>query len=176
MKKYDGVYDFFAAEGKKLSGYVKSKFRGSGDTAPEDIIGDVMLGIFNRKGNTVPVQNLSAYVYRCIRNRINDIYREKEGVHIESLEGDEDNLSPALMLTDNITALDGAERKELKEKLYAAVNSLKPEYRAVFVATEIRHIPYKALAEKWNEPVGTLLSRKNRAVKELRKMLKDYKD
>jgi DNA-directed RNA polymerase specialized sigma24 family protein len=41
------------------------------------------------------------------------------------------------------------------------------------VATELDDYTFKELAEKWNEPIGTLLSRKSRAAKALRKALSD---
>jgi DNA-directed RNA polymerase specialized sigma24 family protein len=50
---------------------------------------------------------------------------------------------------------------------------LEPKQRAVWIATEIEGYTFKELAAKWEEPIGTLLSRKSRATKILRKLLKD---
>jgi DNA-directed RNA polymerase specialized sigma24 family protein len=39
------------------------------------------------------------------------------------------------------------------------------------VATELEGASYRELAEEWDEPIGTLLARKHRALRTLRKTL-----
>jgi DNA-directed RNA polymerase specialized sigma24 family protein len=43
------------------------------------------------------------------------------------------------------------------------------------LATEIDGFTFRDLAEEWNEPIGTLLSRKSRAAAKLRQLLSDYR-
>lgn len=54
-----------------------------------------------------------------------------------------------------------------------ALDVLDPKQRAVFLATELDGKSFKELSALWDEPIGTLLSRKSRAVKALKKMLND---
>ena len=45
----------------------------------------------------------------------------------------------------------------------------------MWLATEIDGFTFRDLAEDWDEPIGTLLSRKSRAVAKLRQLLSDYR-
>ena len=63
------------------------------------------------------------------------------------------------------------ERSQLQRRLRQALDRLPPAQRAVWVAVEIEGASFRDLAEKWNEPIGTLLSRKSRATKSLRAWL-----
>ena len=62
------------------------------------------------------------------------------------------------------------------QRLGQAIGRLEPRQRAVFIATELNGMSFRVLSEQWHEPLGTLLSRKSRAVKALRGMLKDFVD
>jgi len=65
------------------------------------------------------------------------------------------------------------ERVERMHRLTDAIGKLEPRQRAVLIATELKGKSFRELAEEWNEPIGTLLSRKSRAVKALRQMLEE---
>ena len=67
-----------------------------------------------------------------------------------------------------------ASRLELREKLLWAVGRLSPLERALWIATTIEGRGFGELAREWDEPIGTLLSRKSRANARLRELLKDY--
>ncbi len=56
----------------------------------------------------------------------------------------------------------------------AALAMLDEKSRFVFVETEFNGKSYKQLSELTGEPIGTLLSRKNRAVKKLCVMMENY--
>lgn len=84
---------------------------------------------------------------------------------------------PMEFLADASAGVEGeAERRELKRRLKAAVDALEPKQRAVFAATELSGKSFRQLSEERGEPVGTLLSRKCRAVKALRAALEDWKN
>ena len=59
------------------------------------------------------------------------------------------------------------------ENLAAAWLARSPDHRAVLIATELKGKSFRELSEEWDEPMGTLLSRKSRAVKTLRKLLEE---
>jgi RNA polymerase sigma factor (sigma-70 family) len=67
------------------------------------------------------------------------------------------------------------EKNEIREKLFKAIDSLKNEEKALIIATEFEGESFKELSEKWDEPLGTLLSRKSRALNKLKKILNQYK-
>ena len=56
-----------------------------------------------------------------------------------------------------------------------AIDSLSSHERAVWIATELEGATYAELASQWNEPIGTLLSRKSRATKKLQALLQEYR-
>jgi RNA polymerase sigma factor (sigma-70 family) len=169
------LFDFFAAENKKLKSYVRSKIRSISEMDAEDIVEEVMLSFLNRVGSTGRVDNLSAYIYRSLHNRIIDYYRN--GTRTVSLQSflDEEGEIPLMEFLADSTAnvSNEAERKEFMHRLSLAISKLEPKQRAVFIATELKGRSFKELSEEWNEPMGTLLSRKCRAVKALQEMLKD---
>jgi RNA polymerase sigma factor (sigma-70 family) len=120
-----------------------------------------MLSIFDKADVTVPIENLAAYVYRSLRNRVVDIFRKKEDVLSLS-----DVISDAKYNTEQ-----EVERKELMDFVFRAIDSLSDEQRAVLLATEFEGWSFRQLSEEWEIPLGTLLARKSRALQHIRKKL-----
>jgi RNA polymerase sigma-70 factor (ECF subfamily) len=54
-----------------------------------------------------------------------------------------------------------------------AIEKLKPEQQEVIIATEFEGYTFEELSEKTGVPIGTLLSRKHRAMAKLYNMLTD---
>jgi RNA polymerase sigma factor (sigma-70 family) len=168
------LFDFFAREGRKLRSYAKSRLRSFGEMDAEDIVEEVMLSVIQKADITSVAENLAAYVYRSIRNRVIDHIRKNS--RTESLAAEDEGGQVLDMLVSSASVGGEAERHETLQRIGQAIGRLEPRQRAVFVATEIRGMSFRELSAKWNEPVGTLLSRKSRAVKALREMLWDLKD
>lgn len=160
------IIDFFQRERGKLLGYIRRKALDLSQMDAEDIVSDVLLNIFNKADFVAHIENLTAYIYRSIANKIVD-YRRKNRSTI-SLEQSE-NITD---FTHNIDRV--LQQRDLAERLYDAINKLEPKQRAVWIATEIQGRNFKELAAMWNEPIGTLLSRKSRATKALQASLKDF--
>lgn len=84
------------------------------------------------------------------------------------------------MLCDELETGQGnsAEAEALSEvldwRLEEALELLDEKSRLVFVETELFGKSYKELAEATGEPIGTLLSRKSRAVKKLSIILDEF--
>ena len=64
--------------------------------------------------------------------------------------------------------------KELKIILKNAILSLDDKSRFVFIETELKGKSYKQLSQETGEKLGTLLSRKSRAIKKLEKIIIHY--
>jgi RNA polymerase sigma-70 factor (ECF subfamily) len=62
----------------------------------------------------------------------------------------------------------GASRGELRAAIRAAVRSLEPDQRSVFLLSEVEGLGYAEIAAVLGCPVGTVGSRKHAAVKALR--------
>ena len=168
------IADFFSRERRRLVAYVRRWIEDTAEQDGEDIVQDVALNIFNRADVTVPIEYLSAYVYRALRNRIID-YLRKRTVAAVSLD-DDDIDDPKSFLSYVISDLrsdarEELERKQLRDKIYAAINSLNDAQKAIVIETELEGRTFRELAHAWNIPIGTLLARKSRALKKIRNAL-----
>ncbi|MFH1513307.1 MAG: sigma-70 family RNA polymerase sigma factor [Bacillota bacterium] len=169
------LFEFFACEGDRLKRYVHARVHRISDMDAEDIVREVMLSLVGRADSGGPVENVAAYAYRSVRNRIADYQREQSRTVSLDGFGEEDSaFSLKEILADDTQDIPaGVERKELLRALTAAIDRLDGKQRAVLIATELHGKSFRELSKAWHEPVGTLLSRKSRAVKTLRDILKD---
>ncbi|HWQ57469.1 MAG TPA: RNA polymerase sigma factor [Clostridia bacterium] len=168
-------YEFFVSEHEKLLNYVRGRIRRISDMDAEDIVGEVMLNIVSKMDTSGPVENIAAYANRSISNRIVDYKsRKSRTVSLDGLVDEEGEIPLIALLSDHAEDVCGKEEKrELLLRLTEAIGKLEPRQRAVLIATEVRGKTFRELSEEWHEPVGTLLSRKCRAIKALRGMLND---
>ncbi len=171
------IYDFFALESKKLNKYIHNKLHSIDDMEAEDMVEDVMFKILNRLVTSGRVDNLSAYVYRSLHNKVVDYLRtDQKTVSLQGYVDEKGDTSLMDFLSDSrLSVSDEVEKKEFMQRVAQSIGKLEPKQRAVFIATELKGISFRELSEQWKEPLGTLLSRKCRAVKALQEMLKDYK-
>jgi RNA polymerase sigma factor (sigma-70 family) len=168
------LIEIVVGERSKFMGYVRRKAAEMSHMDAEDILADVVFNIFDKADIAGHIENLTAYIYRALANKISDYRRQKRpAVSMDNV--DSENEMPLVdRLADPAADIEQTlERRDLRERLYDAVSRLEPKQRAVWIATEIEGSTFRDLSAEWNEPIGTLLSRKNRAVKALRAMLKD---
>ncbi|MBN2409507.1 MAG: sigma-70 family RNA polymerase sigma factor [Candidatus Aminicenantes bacterium] len=153
--------EFLRQERQALVGYVRRRIDDAADHEAEDIVQDVAVHLFDRADPSIPIQNLAAYVYRALRNRIVDFYRRKrETIALQEAQvasGQE----PSLEL----------EKEEMLNDVFEAMERLSVEEKAVILATEMEGRTFKELAEDWSIPIGTLLARKSRALDKIRMQL-----
>jgi RNA polymerase sigma factor (sigma-70 family) len=155
------IAGFVATEWNRLVGYVRAWIADTADRDAEDVVQDVIERLFERADVTEPVADLSAYLYRSLRNKVIDLYRKPK----RSAELPED-------LSDiRFEASGEMDREEAREALFEAIDDLPPAQREVLVATELEGRSFKELAEEWETPMGTLLARKHRAIRALRETL-----
>lgn len=168
--------DFFKTEHQKLAGYVRKRIDDAADRDSEDVIQDVFLNLFNLPDVTIPVENLAAYVYRSIRNRIIDIMRKKkESVPLDDVLNDSDVYLNNTGFREDDVYLE-MEYNETRDALFSAIDSLNDEYREIIIMTEFEGRSFKDISLEKQVPVGTLLSRKSRAMKILQEKLLSIKE
>ena len=143
--------------------FVRNRIDDTADRDAEDIVMDVMLGLFEKANVARPIEDLSAYVFQSLRNRIIDLFRTRKT---------KVTLSDVLQDSRYDTAGE-VEKKELREQIYNSINNLNDEQRAVVIATEFEGISFRDLSERWGIPVGTLLARKSRALKKIKNEMMD---
>lgn len=164
----------FVRERTRFLRFVQKQLFDQDATAAEDIVSDVLFSLLRRADVIGEIENLTAYVYRSLANRITDHRRAQvPEVRIDNTEQEE---PAAVELLDQGAGPEQAlEQQELRDRLRTAIGLLAPAERAVWLATEIEGRSFRDLAEEWDEPVGTLLSRKSRAAAKLRQLLSDYR-
>lgn len=167
------LFAFFTAESDRLICYVRARAHRISDMEAEDIVREVMLSLVRRVDRSGPVENIAAYTYRSVRNRLADYQVEKaRTVSLDSYTDEDTMFSLREMLADETqNVADGVEHREQLRTLAACMDRLEGKQRAVLIATEFYQKSFRELSQEWNEPVGTLLSRKCRAVKTLRSMM-----
>jgi RNA polymerase sigma factor (sigma-70 family) len=171
-KRNRRIADFFKTERARLVHYVRRLIDDAADRDGEDIVQDVMVNLFNMADVTVPFENLTAYVYRALRNRVIDIFKKRRAdeVSLDDVRDDALSLKDVLFDSRYDTASE-AERDELREMLYRAIDSLDEAHRAIVVLTEFEGRSFREISDEWGVPVGTLLSRKSRAMGRIREQL-----
>jgi RNA polymerase sigma factor (sigma-70 family) len=166
------VAEFFGRERKRLLAYVHRLIEDTAESDSEDILQDVVLNLLNKADITEPIENLSAYVYEALRNRVIDYFRRrKKNLPIDSpLTGDEMTLADVLHDTRFDTARI-VEQQEIRNLLLKAIEALSEEEQELVIATEFQGVSFKELVNEWHIPLGTLLARKSRAIAKIKKTL-----
>ncbi len=161
---------------KRLFGFIKQRVASTEDA--EDILQDVF---YQFAGNTEPIEQASAWLYKVARNKITDSYRKQKLPLADDLlsGGDQDGEGfdwREILFTDDTTPETEYLRSLFWEELDAALYELPAEQREVFIQNEIEGFAFKDIAAKNGETVATLISRKRYAVLHLRKRLNVLKD
>jgi len=161
--------DFFRREGRRLAAFVRGKIRDSADFEAEDLVQDVFAALFERADPLAEVENLSAYVWRSLRNRVIDaLRRRRDNLSLDTPLDGQDGLTLADMLaSDAPDALDELLAEEELATLEASLGTLDPRERELIQRTEFEGRTFRELSEEWEIPIGTLLSRKSRAIRKL---------
>jgi RNA polymerase sigma factor (sigma-70 family) len=155
---------------KRLMGFIRKRISNEADA--EDILQDVF---YQLAGNTQPIEQLTAWLFRVARNRIVDVQRKRKPELLDDLypSSSEDDV---LGWVDLLSDLDDTPettylRNLFWETLNAALDELPAAQKEVFVLNELDGVPFKEIAAQTGATVNTLLSRKRYAVLHLRERL-----
>jgi RNA polymerase sigma factor (sigma-70 family) len=145
----------------------------------EDILQDVFYELVEANRLLMPIEHVTAWLFRVARNRITDLFRKKQperGPGGLRAEGDE--LPPWEDLVPSPDAGPEAEfvRRALLDELEKALGELPPDQRDVFVGHELLGKSFRQMAAETGVSVNTLLSRKRYAVLRLRERLRRVYD
>ncbi len=158
--------------GKKLFGFIRGKVRTQEDA--EDILQDVWYQ-FSGLADAGEIENVSGWLYQVARNKVIDLYRKKKPVSLEDLGYQNEDRE---LDFNEILFIDESENPELQmfkdlfwEELLDALEELPENQRQVFILNEFEDLTLQEIADKNNENLKTIISRKGYAVKHLRKKL-----
>ena len=161
-------------ERQRFIAFVRALLRGASELDPEDVLHDVLARLLGKPNLELPVDRMTAYIFRSLRNRVVDHMRTRARHVSLDADGDEndDRSQPKLidLLHDvNPDALEVLQSDEGKRALFKALDSLSAIERTVVIAHELEGESFKELASRLRLPLNTLLSHKARAMKKLEK-------
>ncbi len=169
---------FFRAEYNKLMSYVRKNMSEKyADAGPEDIVQEVALSLLAKLDVNVQIENLAGYIYRSLKNKIIDTKRKaRNNVQIDGLDRDQSENKLLIENPDNSEQEESNLAHYSPELLHEAIARLKPDEQAIIISTEFEGKTFDQLSIKWGIPIGTLLSRKHRALAKLYKILTQRKN
>jgi RNA polymerase sigma factor (sigma-70 family) len=162
------IAEVAARERSRLLRFIRRRVADPRDA--EDIVQDVFSALAETSQLLMPIEHVTAWLFRVARNRIIDGFRRKprEDAEVAGLE-------------DLLPSPDAGPEAEyartlLLEAIAVALDELPPEQRDVFVAHELEGRSFKELAAETGVGINTLLSRKRYAVLHLRERLRPIYD
>lgn len=173
-----GLVEVVTHERSRLQRYIRRRVRDSGDV--EDIVQEVFAELVEASRLLMPIEHVTAWLFRVARNRITDLFRKKRparlGDEIRSAEDEAAGQLEDLWPSPD----DGPEvllaRSAVLAEIEAALDELPPDQRDVFVGHELEGRSFKQMAAETGVGVNTLLSRKRYAVIRLRRRLQALHD
>jgi len=160
---------------RRLLNFIKKRVDSQEDA--EDILQEVF---YQFAGNTKPIEQITAWLFRTARNKITDNYRKKRPELLEDIfsEGDEEEelLWNEVLFSNSSNPETEYLRGLFWSTLQQALDELPEEQREAFVQHELEDIPFEKIAIQTGVPVATLISRKRYAVLHLRERLAILKD
>src|SRR6266550_6306315 len=164
-------------EQSRLRNFIRRRVPDARDA--EDVLQDVLYRLVEANRMFMPIEHVTAWLFRVARNRITDLFREKKPESFsDAAISDEDEL---LRLEDLLPSPDAGPdalyaRQVLLDELELAIEELPDEQREVFVAHELEGRSFKEMSAETGIGVNTLLSRKRYAILHLRERLQRIYD
>ncbi len=156
--------EIFESEYTNFKHYLKSRFNRLSEYDAEDIIQLTVLKILRKGDDALSIRNMTSYMYSSLRNSAID-YMKKTKYEVLTDE-------------DSDAVVDAAEaevlKNELKMIIKQAIDLLDEKSKYIFIETELMGRSYKELCDETGIKLGTLLSRKSRAVKKIKKTVSEY--
>jgi RNA polymerase sigma factor (sigma-70 family) len=142
----------------------------------EDILQDVFYELVEANSLFMPIEQVTAWLFRVARNRITDLFRKKKPVNFSDVAAVNEDGEMA-RIEDLMPSPDAGPEAEyvrqlLLEEIELALDDLPEEQREVFIAHEIEGRSFAEMAEETGVNVNTLLARKRYAVLHLRERLR----
>ena len=178
LEQNQRISDVVRREYSRLRSFIRRRVPDPEDA--EDIVQDVFYRLVEANRLLMPIEQVTAWLFRVARNRITDVFRKKEPENFSDLAVVEED-DESLRFEDLLPSRDnGPEalyiRNLLLEEMKQALSELPEDQREVFVAHELEGRSFRQLSETTGVSVNTLLSRKRYAVLHLRERLQRVYD
>jgi RNA polymerase sigma factor (sigma-70 family) len=162
-----------AEQRSRLRNFIRRRVPNADDA--EDIVQEVFYELVEANRLLMPIEHVTAWLFRVARNRITDLLRRDKPAAFSNSAVEDEN-GELLQIHDLLPSPDaGPEalyvRNFVFDELALALEELPDEQRDVFVAHELEGRSFKQLAAEMDVNINTLLARKRYAVLHLRERL-----
>jgi RNA polymerase sigma factor (sigma-70 family) len=164
--------EFVRCNYSRLVDYARGMIDDSSDRNSEDVVQDVILKILDRPDILAPITDLSAYIFRALRNRVIDHYRSPDRETVSLDREDENGLSLFDVIPDSrYNPEDSYNRCTQYRLVFGLIRELPTSQMEIIVETEFNGRTFRELSRHWDIPLGTLLARKSRGIRTIREKL-----
>ncbi len=144
----------------------------------EDVVQETYAKAWASFHQYTPGTNLKAWLYRILTNTYINSYRKKQRQPQTSDAGEVQDWQLARAAEHTSSGLRSAETEAMDRLPDSAVKDalqqLSPDFRMAVYLADVEGFAYKEIAEIMDTPIGTVMSRLNRARKQLRNLLADH--
>lgn len=163
-KAFEELLDTFETRVYRLA------LRFTGDVLDaEDLTQEIFLAVHASISRFRGDAALGTWIYRVAMNRCLEFRRKRRLETVSYEEG-----LPVDIEFSQEDPVHAVERRQLAEKVEAAISRLSPAHRDVVVLHELQGLTYQEVATVLNVPVGTVKSRLFNAFRRLRELLGGY--
>lgn len=131
-----------------------------------DVAQEAMLRFFTTIKRFESHRPVQPWLFRIVRNGVVDLSRRQKIRRADSLDDPESTVEPTAGPERSPERL--AQKRELQERLWAAVHRLPEKQREIVVLRDYQDLTYAEIASVLNIPKGTVMSRLHGARKALR--------
>ncbi|MCL2145219.1 MAG: sigma-70 family RNA polymerase sigma factor [Endomicrobia bacterium] len=141
--------------------------------ASNDILQDVFIRVFKTLGRYNEENKLKNWLFTLTRNMTMDYFRKNsvKTLPLESQDDEELSILGTLAANDS-HPLDIAITNDTNSKINEALGKLSADERELIALKD--SMTFQEIAEMQSKPIGTLLSKFNRALKKLKTILMEY--
>jgi len=148
----------------------------------EDLAQDAFIKVLNALDKYNPEFKLSSWLFKIANNVTIDFLRKRE-LDTVSIDGsryattaDEVEASSIELASGDESPLQALEAKELGKAIEAAIEQLRPEYRACIMLRHVEGRSYEEIATTLDLPLGTVKTYIHRARHQLRDLLQHLRE
>ncbi len=144
------------------------------DSDAQDASQEAFIKAWTGLGSFRGDSKFSVWLYRLVSNVCMDMLRRRKNEALSLTVSDDDRGETILDIPDESSSPQSLlEKKELREDIQSAINSLPEDYRRVILLRELADLSYEEIAKVLGLDIGTVKSRIFRARKKLCAILSD---
>ncbi len=166
------ITDLIKHYGQRLFTFIKKQVKVTEDA--EDILQDVWYQL-SRQANIKDLQNVNSWLYTTSKNKIIDRYRKRKNIAVtENVPAQDDDFAGVkeILLADTTQNPELLIfKKQFWQLMDQALSELPQNQQYAFRANEFEQKTLREIAEEEGVSIKTIISRKQYAVKHLKKVL-----